>query len=40
MPEPTKTKTQLEMQEPCDCEILTTHIACDHYHFLLGFFSL
>jgi hypothetical protein len=35
---PTKTKTQLEMQEPCDCDILTTHIACERYPFVLGFF--
>ena len=37
---PTKTKTHLEMQEPCDCEILTTHIACEHYPFVLVFFFI
>jgi hypothetical protein len=37
---PTKTKNQLQMQEPCDCDILTAHIACERYPFVLGFILL
>jgi len=37
---PTKIKTNLEIQDPYDYEILTTHIACEWYPFVLFFLTM